>query len=229
MRISVRFSSLASFSGLAAAILASTALVPGTLHAQSFASSGTSISTNLTPSTSRPAWHETTPDKLISAHVHEGVLTIDGLTAKVRLNYDIHNVGYLYFFIPGTGTAIVSLVKTPDSSLEKGAFRGNTLAFSVGGHSYELTSEGPLMGGEKSKTDAYVRLDRTTPSLDRYPEMGFGTTTRPPYIWPAAKPEPKQTQQTLVEQHIVQPPPLPRDMLPRIQGSVTTTVPASQP
>jgi len=223
MRIPMRFPSLALFSGLAVSILASTTLIPAPVHAQSFTSSGTSSSTT---STSKPAWHETTPDKLISAHVHEGVLTIDGLTAKVRLNYEIHNAGYLYFFIPGTGTAIVSLVKTPDSVLEKEAFHGNTLAFSVGGHDFELTGEGPLMGGDKTKMDAYVRLDRTTPSLDRYPEMGFGTTTRPPYIWPAAKPEPKQ--RTLAEQHIVQPPPLPRDMLPRIQGSVTTTVPASQ-
>ena len=61
------------------------------------------------------------PDHLISARVRDGVLTIDGMVAKVQLNYDIQNTGYMYFFVPGVGTAVVSMgpladgVKVPDA------------------------------------------------------------------------------------------------------------------
>ena len=37
-----------------------------------------------------------TPDRLISAQVRDGILTIDGMVAKVQLNYTIQRDGYIY-------------------------------------------------------------------------------------------------------------------------------------
>ena len=210
-----------------AAVVMSAACLMGAAQGQAFASGNGGGSTAPTTS-NRASWHESAPDKLMSMDVREGTLTVDGMVVKVQLNYDIKNAGYMYFFVPGTGTAIVSLVNMSGSVLEKDAFRGNTLKFSVGGHDFDLTSETSLVGGEKGrgKMDAYVRLDHTTPSLDRYPEMGYGMTTKAPYVWPTAKCQPKSVT---AETHFVQPPPLPRDMLPRTEGSYTTTVAATEP
>jgi hypothetical protein len=195
------------------------------LNAQNFASndaapaatsSGVPVSIT-TPN--KPAWHDTElpGDKLISADVHDGVLVIDGLVAKVQLNYDIKHVGYLYFYVPGVGTAVVSRAQMSGAMKVKDAFHGSNLAFNVGGHSFELTSQAGLLGNSKSdkngkgeKEDAYVWLDTRTASLDANPMMGFGNTTERPYVWPLSGAEAKDTSV-----HYVQPPPMPVSVLPR--------------
>jgi hypothetical protein len=156
----------------------------------------------------KPAWHDTKipADKEITAKVEDGVLTVDGLVAKVQLNYDIHHAGYLYFFVPGVGTAIVSRVEMYGSSKVKDAFNGSKLAFNTGGHSFELSARANL--GEKG--DVFVRLDTDAASLDRYPMVGYGDTTRAPYNWPLSAPSSKDT-----EAHLVAPPPIPANLLPR--------------
>jgi len=165
-----------------------------------------------TPSTR--AWHDTMPDHhLISARVRDGVLTIDGMVAKVKLNYDIQQNGYMYFFIPGVGTAVVSMAPMEEAVKVADAFDGGTLSFPVDGHSVQLSSESNLLPGRKSKAkaDVYVRLDRSTVAISRYPRMGYGDTTAAPYAWPVSNPELASK-----EKYVVTPPPTPKNMLPEM-------------
>jgi hypothetical protein len=167
-------------------------------------------SINSNPS-SKTAWHDTVPDKLISAKVHDGMLTVDGMVAKVQLNYDIDNASYMYFFVPGVGTAVISLSPLADSVKVKNAFDGSKLAFTANGHSFELTSEGDLLG--KDKSDAYVHFDGSTVALARTPRMGFGKTLQPPYAWPLS------TVPTAdKEAHLIAPPAIPASMLPAMKA-----------
>lgn len=186
---------------------AASAFVASALQAQTF----TPASTN-----SIPTWHETSaPEKLITADVRDGVLTLDGQVLKVQLNYNIHKAGYMYFYLPGTGTVVLSLVPMTNAVQVKGAFHGSTLTFPVGKHSLELSNNGPLMGN--GKTDAYVWLDTKTRAIDRYTMVGFGTTTRAPYDWPYSAPTPK------AERTFNTPPPIPARLLPRTGPTPTPT------
>jgi hypothetical protein len=220
-----------SFSYSARTILgiAVVSLASLSLQAQSFASNdGASATSSSTPASittmNKSSWHDTElpADKLISADVHDGVLVIDGLVAKVHLNYDIRHVGYLYFYVPGVGTAIVTRAQMSGAVKVKDAFHGSNLAFNVGGHSFELTSEAVQLGkgknektGKGEKEDAYVWLDTQTVALDRNPMMGFGNTMARPYAWPLSGVQAKDTSA-----HFVQPPPMPASMLPRTARSV---------
>jgi hypothetical protein len=174
-----------------------------------------------TPASTTPTWHETAvpADKEITTKVINGVLTVDGLVAKVQLNYEIHHAGYLYIFVPGVGTAVVSRVQTYGSTKVLNAFHGSDLAFSVGGHNFELASQSPMVA---AKEDAYVRLDTATVALDRMPMIGFGSTTRAPYAWPLSGPAAKDTQA-----HFVQPPPMPANLLPRMMSAPGQTAAAT--
>jgi hypothetical protein len=169
----------------------------------------TSRASNSIPSQGQTP-HDPVPNRLISAQVHDGVLAIDGMVAKVQLNYEIQRTGYMYFFVPGMGTAVVSLAPLADAVKVKNAFDGSKLTFVAGGHTFELTSKGNLLTKDKSKTDVYVRLDRSTVAVGRYPSMGFGNTAEAPYAWPLSGPAMKDTNA-----HFVTPPPLPPSVLPR--------------
>lgn len=180
----------------------------------------------LVPASSQPAdthsaqiWHDTMPDQLISARVRDGVLTIDGMVAKIQLNYDIQRTGYMYFFVPGVGTAVVSMAPLADGVKVPDAFDGEKLAFTVDGHSVELSNDGAsLLAKRKNKADVYVRLDRSTVALSRYPRMGYGDTTQPPYVWPLSAPEPASKENV---EYAVTPPPVPKSMLPQTATSGT--------
>jgi hypothetical protein len=188
-----------SFVSRFAVSFAASALFALGLQAQTFASAST---------TDIPSWHETSaPEKLITADVRNGVLSLDGQVLKVQLNYNIHKAGYMYFYLPKTGTVVLSLVPMTNATLVKGAFHGATLKFPVGNHTLELSSSGPLMGN--GKTDAYVWLDTKTKAIDRYTMVGFGMTTQAPYAWPYSAPTPK------TEQTFNTPPPIPARLLPR--------------
>jgi hypothetical protein len=166
-------------------------------------------------------WHDTMPNRLISAQVHDGVLTIDGMVAKVELNYDIQKTGFMYFFVPGMGTAVVSLAPIADAVKVKNAFDGSKLTFAAGGHTFELNSKGNLLTKDKSKTDVYVRLDRSTIAVGRYPRMGYGNTTEPPYVWPLSGVSSKDK-----DAHFVAPPPMPASALPRTENTASASSPA---
>jgi hypothetical protein len=159
------------------------------------------------------------PDHLISARVRDGVLTIDGMVAKVQLNYDIQNTGYMYFFVPGVGTAVVSMGPLADGVKVPDAFDGEKLAFTVDGHSVELSNEGSsLLEKRKGKADVYVRLDRSTVAISRYPRMGYGDTTTAPYVWPLSAASPGGKDKV---EYAVTPPPVPKSMLPQTASSGT--------
>ena len=168
------------------------------------------------------ARHDTMPGRLISAHVRDGVLMVDGMVAKVELNYDIERAGYMYFFVPGVGTAVVSMSPIADAAKVQHAFGGSTLAFSTGGHTFELSSESNLLSKwkEKSRADVYVRLDRSTVAVSRSPQVGFGNTTQSPYVWPLSAPESKSKVG-----YVVPPPPMPTSVLPRTVDTASAAKP----
>lgn len=166
--------------------------------------------------TSQPA---AVPDHLISARVRDGVLTIDGMVAKVQLNYEIQNTGYMYFFVPGVGTAVVSMAPLADGVRVPDAFDGEKLAFTVDGHSVELSNEGSsLLEKRRGKADVYVRLDRSVVAISRYPRMGYGDTATAPYVWPLSAASPANKDKV---EYAVAPPPVPKSMLPQTASSGT--------
>jgi hypothetical protein len=172
------------------------------------------LATSTTSTTqNKQAWHDTIPAKLISAKVTDGILVIDGMVVKVKLNYSIDKAGYMYFFVPGTGTAVVSLSPMGDSFKVKNAFDGDKLTFTAEGHQFELTSKDGLGG----KNDVYVHFDRSTMAIARTPRFGFGDTTQAPYEWPASKASAMDK-----EAHLVQPPALPASALPQIEDKTST-------
>ena len=170
--------------------------------------------------------HDTMPGHLISAHIRDGVLTVDGMVAKVELNYDIEHTGYMYFFVPGVGTAVVSMSPIADAEKVPNAFDGSTLAFNAGGHAFELSSESNLLSKkkDKSKADVYVRLDRSAVAVSRSPQMGFGDTTQSPYVWPLSAREPKSKEKV---GYVVPPPPMPASVLPRTVDTASTATPSN--
>jgi len=164
-----------------------------------------------------PAAQDTMPKNLISARVRDGVLTIDGMVAKVQLNYDIQHTGFMYFFIPGVGTAVVSMDPLTDGTRVPDAFDGEKLAFTVDGHSIELSNDGSsLLEKRKGKADVYVRLDRSAVAISRYPRMGYGDTSAAPYVWPLSA---SQTASKEKVDYVVTPPPVPKSMLPQTASS----------
>ena len=170
------------------------------------------------------SWHNTMPDRLISARVRDGVLMVDGMVGKVQLNYDIERTGFMYFFVPGVGTAVVSLGPLAGGEKVADGFDGDRLAFTVQGHSFELSSETPLLSKHKKrdKADIYVRLDSSTVALSRSPKVGYGDTTEPPYVWPLSNPEPLSKEKV---SYVVPPPPLPKNVLPRTVDTASVASP----
>jgi hypothetical protein len=122
----------------------------------------------------------------------------------------------MYFFVPGVGTAVLSLSPLPDSIKVKNAFDGSNMSFTVNGHIFELASQGDILGG--GKTDAYVHLDGATVALSRTPHMGFGTTLQPPYVWPLSQAPSDDKRAGLVA-----PPALPANMVARTKQDDATT------
>lgn len=166
---------------------------------------------------------------LITTKIRQGVFTIDGFTGKVQLSYDIVKVPFLYFYVPGTGTAVVSLKKVPDATLVKNAFDGSTLAFDSGGHHFVLNNATPLLFTKKkhkpAKVDAYVRFDATANHYASTPQMGFGYNAAEPYAWPEAMPE---TPAELASSHTPIAPPLPASVLPRVMPRTQTVALAAK-
>ncbi len=86
------------------------------------------------------------PPKLVSVSISRGTLTVDGMTGKAALNYEIKDLKYVYFYVPGVGTTVVSPSPFPGAIEQKKAFDDKTLTVSVGEHVLQLTSEKRLLG-----------------------------------------------------------------------------------
>lgn len=137
--------------------------------------------------------------------ISDGTLTVDGWTAKARLNYDIPDLKFLYIYAPGIGTSVVSNSPFHGGIEQAGAFNNKTLRITVEGHVIEVASEKRLLG--KKPQSAWVAVDRSFEMPSRFPVFGYGITTRSPYSWPGSK-------ETPVAAGPVEPPPLPADLRP---------------
>ncbi len=147
------------------------------------------------------------PPKTVSVAISRGTLTVDGMTGKAALNYDISDLKYIYVYAPGIGTAVVSNVTFPGATQQATAFDGHTLTVTVGDHTLQIYSDRPLLGKGKKKEPAFVLVDRDFLLPSKYPVMGFGSTRKVPYAWPGAKANAKLAGP-------VEPPPLPKNLLP---------------
>lgn len=123
--------------------------------------------------------------KKIPVSVARGTLTVDGMTGKAALNYDIADLKYIYLYAPGIGVAVVSNEPFPGAVEQKKAFLNNTLTVTIGEHTLQLASDKNLLG--KKPESAYVMMDRTFTLPSRFPVMGYGTVRKAPYQWPGAK------------------------------------------
>ncbi len=125
------------------------------------------------------------PPKMTPISITAGTLTVDGWTGKARLNYDIANLKFLYIYVPGIGITLVSQNQFPGAKAQSGAFNDKTMHITVDGHPIELTSERRLLG--KKPQTAWVAVDRGFLLPAKFPVLGYGTTTKPPYAWPGSK------------------------------------------
>ncbi len=156
-------------------------------------------------------------DKLLYGRVRDGVYTVDGMVAKLQLNYDVDGARYLYMFVPGVGTAVISSTADPDTVTTQAGLRENELNFAVGDHRFKLT--GIALANNKGHVPEhlYVKLDRTAWHLNRHPMVGFGSVSQMPYQWPgalASTPTPEQVEESQVI------PPLPASLLPSTRSVV---------
>jgi hypothetical protein len=203
---------------------------PLALHAQATAKTAPNAAAPATPATKTAKTPLTItkkpPEMLLNMSIQDGMLSVDGMIAKVHLDYKVDDAEFFYFYVPGEGTAVVSRFSTPDSIEVKDAFHGNVLAFSTGGHDFQLENGGPLV--TRGSTSAYVKLDRdqNAKTLGRYPMMGYGTMPQAPYVWPGALPLAHSNGDW---GNGVQGPPVPSYMLPARQSVSVSNVPAQQP
>jgi hypothetical protein len=145
--------------------------------------------------------------KKIPVAIVRGTMTVDGMTGKAALNYDIADLKYIYLYAPGIGVAVVSNEPFPGAVEQKNGFANNTLTVNVGEHTLQLASEKGLLG--KKSESAYVLLDRTFTLPSRFPVIGYGTLRKAPYQWPGARPNGHESDVADFA------PPPPSDLLPK--------------
>ncbi len=145
------------------------------------------------------------PPKLISVSISRGTLTVDGMTGKAALNYEIKDLKYVYFYVPGIGTTIVSNGPFPGAIEQKNAFDDKTLTVTVGEHIMQLSSDKRLLG--KKPESAFVLVDKSFSVSTKFPVVGYGPIRVAPYAWPGSRQEEEL-------KGAVEPPPLPANLLP---------------
>ena len=144
--------------------------------------------------------------KKIPVSVARGTMTVDGMTGKAALNYDIADLHFIYLYAPGIGVAIVSNEPFQGAVEKKNAFNQKTLTVNIGEHTLQLFSEKILLG--KKPASAYVMVDRTFTLPSKFPVMGYGTVRKAPYQWPGSKQNGKDAE---IADYA---PPPPADLLP---------------
>jgi hypothetical protein len=144
--------------------------------------------------------------KKIPVSVARGTMTVDGMTGKAALNYDIADLKYIYLYAPGIGVAIVSSEPFQGAVEQKKAFNMGTLTVTIGEHTLQMASEKNLLG--KKPESAYVMVDRTFTLPSKFPVMGYGTVRKAPYQWPGSK---QNTKESAIADYA---PPPPTDLLP---------------
>jgi hypothetical protein len=145
--------------------------------------------------------------------VHDAILTVDGLVAKVGMNYAV-DAPMLYFFVPGVGTVVVAQTKFANASLEKNVVKGSVLTVEADGHQVQVTNDGPLF--KHVDRDLWVALDKGYATAAKMPMMGYGAVPQAPYKWPDAKSALTQTTAAA--------PPVPMVLRPKMASSSSYTV-----
>jgi hypothetical protein len=143
--------------------------------------------------------------KLVSVSITRGTLTVDGMTGKAALNYEIKDLKYVYVYVPGIGTTIISNDPFPGAVEQKKAFDDKTLTVTVGEHVLQLASDNRLLG--KTPQSAFVLVDRSFSVPTKFPVVGYGPIRVAPYAWPGSK-------ENAILTGAVEAPPLPADLRP---------------
>ncbi len=167
-------------------------------------------------------------DKLLYGRVRDGVYTVDGMVAKVQLNYDINGARYVYLFVPGLGTALLSSAADPDAVVSQAALKDGELSFTTGEHHFKLTGIALANNKGKQPEHLYVKLDRAAWQLNRRPMVGYGNMAQLPYQWPGALAV--SPAQPAAEESEVVVPPVPASLLPSpraVKPSGTAAAPVS--
>jgi hypothetical protein len=125
------------------------------------------------------------PPKTVSVSISRGTLTVDGMTGKAALNYEIKDLKYIYIYVPGVGTTIVSNDPFPGAVEQKKAFDDKTLTVTVGDHVLQLASDKHMLG--KAPGSAFVLVDRSFSVPTKFPVVGYGPIRVAPYAWPGSK------------------------------------------
>jgi hypothetical protein len=147
------------------------------------------------------------PPKTVTVSISHGILTVDGLTGKAALNYEIKDLKYIYFYVPGIGTTVVSNDPFPGAVEQKHAFDDKTLTITVGEHVVQLSSDNRLLG--KAPESAFVLVDKYFTVPTKFPVVGYGPIRVAPYAWPGSRVN--QDAKGAVEA-----PPLPADLRPTL-------------
>jgi hypothetical protein len=147
------------------------------------------------------------PPKTVSVSINHGTLTVDGMTGKAALNYEIKDLKYVYFYVPGIGVTVVSNDPFPGAVEQKHAFEDKTLTVTVGEHVLQLSSDDRLLG--KTPESAFVLVDKNFLVPTKFPVMGYGPIRVAPYAWPGSK-----NNEEL--KGAVEAPPLPADLRPSL-------------
>jgi hypothetical protein len=126
--------------------------------------------------------------------VQNGVLTVDGMTARTGVNLRIADLHYLYVAIPGAGTMVIAERPFAGAHVEEGAFRGSSLTVTAGGSRVQLTAANRF----RSSRAAYVRFDREVAETLALPAVSYGDAAKVPAIWPDERMAPVTVRRRVV-------------------------------
>lgn len=200
---------LATFAGSAQTFAAGVGFVPPAMNP--------TVNTVVRPHV--PGHRRNAGEKLIYARVRNGVYTVDGMVAKIQLNYDVGGAPFMYLFVPGIGTAVISVSPEPDALMTNAALHDDELTFTVDGHHFGLTGISLASNRGEVPANLYVRLDRSAWRVSRLPMVGFGNRAELPYVWPGALP-PEHAEETEAV------PPIPATLLPSLEHAPAASSPA---
>lgn len=152
--------------------------------------------------------HKEKEPKMTPVSISRGTFTVDGMIAKAELNYDIPDFKYIYMYVPGIGTLVVSNTPFPGAKEQRDAFDDKTLTVTTADHKLQIGSDKRMLG--KNPQPAYVLVDRDFRPPSKYPVVGYGKVLKAPYAWPGGRPN------TTLAGAFVEPPPIPVNLQPTL-------------
>jgi hypothetical protein len=137
------------------------------------------------------------------------VLTVDGWTAKADLNYSIPDIKFLYVWVPGTGTYVISNRAFSGATEVVDGFNGTMLTVTAHQHKVQVVSDKQLL--PKKKESAFVAVDSGYKDTARAPRLGYGDTSAAPYAYPGSLVNTSSTEEI----------PVPASMRPAVATKTT--------